>query len=309
VGSHEAHIADAIEDTWAKVVDDFNEVWQGKPYTTYRSLKGRYNKLLQQSVNKDPDSESFNDSEAQLWSMLEDHRRDIAAKNLEKAKGKNKKDKDDELAQQGKQERDIASVAVINRAVTRLGGKSWAFQGGKVVATKEDGTKINVNMEDIVSTPGGGGGGGRGATAASALLEMAKARQASEEKKYQLMKEEAQLKAAADQLRYEAKMKQKEAEMIQKEQQFEAEMKQRDQQFALQMQQFQLQHMAMFAQLQQSGIAFPPMMFGGPTEATFGLGNIGNTHNSAAPSNLGNRSNETGNGNNRQPRNCATLMK
>jgi hypothetical protein len=28
VGSHEAHIADAIEDTWAKVVDDFNEVWQ-----------------------------------------------------------------------------------------------------------------------------------------------------------------------------------------------------------------------------------------------------------------------------------------
>jgi hypothetical protein len=41
VGSHEAHIADAIEDTWAKVVDDFNEVWQGKPYTTYRSLKGR----------------------------------------------------------------------------------------------------------------------------------------------------------------------------------------------------------------------------------------------------------------------------
>jgi hypothetical protein len=40
VGSHEAHIADAIEDTWAKVVDDFNEVWQGKPYTMYRSLKG-----------------------------------------------------------------------------------------------------------------------------------------------------------------------------------------------------------------------------------------------------------------------------
>jgi hypothetical protein len=93
---------------------------------------------------------------------------------LEKAKGKSKKDKDDEIAQQGKQERDIASVAVINRAVTWLGGKSWAFLGGKVVATKEDGTKINVNVEDIVSTPGGGGGGGRSATAASALLEMAK---------------------------------------------------------------------------------------------------------------------------------------
>jgi hypothetical protein len=63
------------------------------------------------------------------------------------------------------------------------------------------------------------------------------------------------------------------------------------------MQQFQLQHMAMFVQLQQSGIVFPPMMFGGPTEATFGLGNIGNTRNSAAPSNVGNGSNEAGNGN------------
>ena len=232
-----------VEETWNKVVDDFNQVWSGKPYSSYHYLKKRYEKLLAQSIEKDPDSESLGDDEAKLWSLLVDHRKEIKIKNRKKAEGKKKKDSDAELIRQGKEERDIASVAVINNTVTRLGGKEWVFKDGKVVAKKEDGSEFEVKIERLGENTNGGVGG-HGATAAAALLEIAKARQASEETKFKLMVEEAKLKEAAEQRRHEA------------------EMTQREQQFQLQMQQFQLQYMTMCAQLSQSGIPLPSVLGG-----------------------------------------------
>lgn len=288
VDEHGAHAPDKpIKEIWTEVVDDFNEVWKGKPHETCRGLKLRCEKLLAQSTKKGPGSQGMSDNEAKLWLLLEDHQRETQAKSKEKANKKKKKGSDAELARQGKEERDIASVAATDNTVTRLGGKEWTFAGGKLVAKKEDGTEFEVKMENIGKTPGGGGG--HGATAASALLEMAKARQASEESKAKLMMEEARLRESAAQRRHEE------------------EMKQRDQQFQVQMQQLQLSlsQMAMIAQLSQSGIAIPPMMLGNPMGVTFGAvpgaGTIGNIPNGTVSNNGSNGNNGNDNGKDEEP--------
>ena len=130
-----------------------------------------------------------------------------------------------------------------------MGGAEWTFKDGKVVAKKGDGSEFDIKMEDIETKSNGGGG--RGATAASALMEIAKARQQSDEKKYEQMRQAAELKDKADQRRHEA------------------EMKQQEQHFQLHMQQLQMQQLALFAQLSQSGIQVPPM-FGNAQGANLG---------------------------------------
>ena len=271
-GAHCAR-SGSIQSTWSDVLAEFNARTKGKKYSTYRTLQKQYYRLVSESVSKDPDSEKLTEFEASLWSTLEDHRRVIKEMDDKKSESSKKKDADAELARQGKEERDIASMAVINNKVQRMGGAEWTFKDGKIVAKKEDGSKFDIKMEDIDFKTNGSGG--RGATAASALLEIAKARQESDDKKYQQMRQEAELRDKADQRRHES------------------EMKQRDQQFQIQMQQFQLQQMALLAQLSQSGIPIPPM-FGNACAGALSSSNVGGGGSTSAASNTGIT---TGNGN------------
>ena len=267
----------AIENTWTEVLAEYNVRTKGKKYETYRTLKNQYSKLVSESAWKDPDSEKMSDSEASLWAMLEDHRRVINEMNNKKSESSKKKDADAELARQGKEERDIASMAVINNKVQRMGGAEWTFKDGKVVAKKEDGSEFDIRMEDIEIKPNGSSG--RGATAASALMEIAKARQQSDEKKYEQMRQAAELKDKADQRRHEE------------------EMKQREQHFQLQMQQLQVQQLALFAQLSQSGIPVPPMFGNAPVPANLGALNGSIAGGGGSVSAVLNHGVATGNGN------------
>lgn len=280
VNTFEAHIAEtgSIRTTWMNVVELFNEAWKGKPFKTYRNLKERYEKLLKESSHKDPDDENIRENEAKLWSLLEDHRNDRMKMNEDI---KNKKTADAKLVQQGKEERDIASAAIIDREVKRLGGTEWSFdcKQSKIVATKDDGTTFEVDKKDLLP------GTSRGGSVASALAEMAKARQETEKERLEVLKMEAKLRDEADQRRHNA------------------EMMQREQQFQLQMQQFQLQQMAMLAQLSQSGVAIPPGFFGNPTDATgtTSFAGIGAAPGSNTHGGSNSRNNSTVEGNEDEP--------
>jgi len=105
---------------------------------------------------------------------------------------------------------------------------------------------------------------------------MAKARRESDEKKYEQMRQEAELRDKADQRRHES------------------EMKQRDQQFQIQMQQFQVQQMAMLAQLSQSGSIPVPPLFGNTFLGAMSGSNVGSGGSTSA---VGNAGVATGNGN------------
>jgi hypothetical protein len=212
-------------------------------------------------MDNDPDNDpTFTEKEANLWSKLEDQRIEIAAKEQEEKKSKDKKKSDAELVRQGKEERDVASKAMIGREVTRLGGRSWKFDGDKVVAEKEDGSEFSISWDELNPKKEKGNSGGRAGNVAQALQAMAEARAASEEYKLKLMTKQMEMKDKADQRMMEMKEKADQRRHQEEMKQRELEMKQQEQQFQLQIQQFEMQRLTLLAQLSQANIPISPTM-------------------------------------------------
>lgn len=54
VDEHGAHAPDKpIKEIWTEVVDDFNEVWKGKPHETCRGLKLRCEREITSPVDEE----------------------------------------------------------------------------------------------------------------------------------------------------------------------------------------------------------------------------------------------------------------
>lgn len=79
VGEKEAHIPEkgAVKAKWEEVMEEF-AIRTKKTYKRYRTLKDVYESLLKESAKKDPNNDStMTDKDAELWTLLEDHRVEI----------------------------------------------------------------------------------------------------------------------------------------------------------------------------------------------------------------------------------------
>ena len=252
VGEKGAHIPpkNKVQEKWKEVMSEVN-IRMNKQYSRWRTLQDKYKDLVSESVGKDPDNDAkFTDAEAELWSKLEDQRQEIAKEAAKEKKAKDKKDSElRKLIREGKEERDVASKAMIDGVVTRLGGQSWVFDGDEVKAKKEDGTEFRITLDDIKDNKTGSGG--RGGTVAQVMKELA-------ERRMTVMLEEMKLKAQADQQRFELEMQQRKEEMKQRDHQHEASMRAAE-----------TQRLMLLTQLARGGGIDPAVLaaFGGGTTA------------------------------------------
>jgi hypothetical protein len=252
VGEKGAHIPpkNKVTETWKEVMSEV-KIRMNKQYSRWRTLQDKYKDLVSESVGKDPDNDAqFTEEEADLWSKLEDQRKEIAKEVANEKEAKDKKDSElRKLTREGKEERDVASKAMINGVVTRLGGQSWVFDGDEVKAKREDGTEFHITLDDIKKMDNKTGSGGRGGTVAQVVKELA-------ERRMTVMLEEMKLKAQADQQRFELEMQQRKEEMRQRDHQHEASMRAAD-----------TQRLMLLTQLARGGGIDPAVLaaFGGAT--------------------------------------------